>query len=222
MKFFLVSLLMLSLIPGIKASYPNNKQIHSFGKSDSRKVYLTFDDGYSYKNTNEIVNILIEEKVPAAFFLTGDFINDAASLVRKMKENGFIIGNHTWSHKSIKTMKIDKLKDEVDCFEKRYMEITGEYPLKVFRPPMGEYSDKTISYLTQRGYHIFFWSNTYADYSKKDMGSEYAKKMILSNLRGGDIILLHTMSKSNINALRDIIHEVQNRGFTFSELSDFL
>lgn len=78
-----------------------NKQIldkyegFSIGNKDSKKVYLTFDEGYEAGYTEKILAVLKENDVKATFFITAHYVNTQPELVQKMIDDGHIIGNHT-------------------------------------------------------------------------------------------------------------------------------
>ncbi len=66
----------------------------AMGNKESKKVYLTFDEGYEAGNTEKILETLKKNNVPAAFFITAHYVNTSPELVQKMIEGGHIIGNH--------------------------------------------------------------------------------------------------------------------------------
>ncbi len=78
-----------------------NKQIldkyegYSIGNKDSKKVYLTFDEGYEAGYTEKILEVLKQNDVKATFFITAHYVNTQPELVQKMIDDGHIIGNHT-------------------------------------------------------------------------------------------------------------------------------
>lgn len=78
-----------------------NKQIldkyegYSIGNKDSKKVYLTFDEGYEAGYTEKILEVLKQNDVKATFFITAHYVNTQPELVQKMINDGHIIGNHT-------------------------------------------------------------------------------------------------------------------------------
>ncbi|MDF2686733.1 MAG: polysaccharide deacetylase, partial [Clostridia bacterium] len=84
-------------------------------KEKEKIIYLTFDAGYENGNTEKILNILKEEEVPAAFFLVGHYFNTNPELVKRMTEDGHIVGNHTSSHPDMsKISDIESLKAELE------------------------------------------------------------------------------------------------------------
>lgn len=204
-----------------------NKQIldkyegYSIGNKDSKKVYLTFDEGYEAGYTEKILEVLKQNDVKATFFITAHYVNTQPELVQKMIDDGHIIGNHTVNHKSMPDLDVDTIKKEVmnlhtSIFEKY------NYEMKYLRPPMGEYSEKTVAYTKNLGYTTVMWSFAYDDWDEQKQGREdYAKQKILDNVHNGAIILLHGNSKDNTNVLDYCIKEIKKMGYEFKSLDEF-
>lgn len=204
-----------------------NKQIldkyegYSIGNKDSKKVYLTFDEGYEAGYTEKILAVLKQNEVKATFFITAHYVNTQPELVKKMIDDGHIIGNHTVNHKSMPDLDVDTIKKEVmnlhtSIFEKY------NYEMKYLRPPMGEYSEKTVAYTKSLGYTTVMWSFAYDDWDEQKQGREdYAKQKILDNVHNGAIILLHGNSKDNTNVLDYCIKEIKKMGYEFKGLDEF-
>ena len=74
------------------------------GDTQEKVLYLTFDAGYENGHTADILDVLAKHKVPAAFFLTGHYVDKNADLVRRMVEEGHIVGNHTMHHPDMSKM----------------------------------------------------------------------------------------------------------------------
>ena len=82
------------------------------GNADEKYVYLTFDEGYEAGYTEKILDVLKENDVKAAFFITGHYLNTASDLVKRMIDQGHIVGNHTVNHKSMPDIDDNKIKEE--------------------------------------------------------------------------------------------------------------
>ena len=96
------------------------------------------------------------------------------------------------------------------------------YEMKYIRPPKGEYSERTVAYTNTLGYKTVMWSFAYDDWDKNKQGrEEYGKKMVLSNIHPGAVILLHATSKDNSNILDDCIKEIKQMGYEFRSLDQF-
>ena len=191
------------------------------GNAEIPYVYLTFDNGYEAGYTEKILNVLKENEVPAAFFLTGHYINTEPELVQRMIDEGHIVGNHTVNHKSMPDITNEQIQTEVMDLHKAVYEKFG-YEMKYIRPPKGEYSERTIAYTNTLGYKTVMWSFAYDDWDENRQGrEEYGKKKILDNIHNGAVILLHGTSKDNSNILDECIKEIKNMGYEFKSLEEF-
>ena len=115
----------------------------------------------------------------------------------------------------------EKINSEIMDLHKAIYEKFG-YEMKYIRPPMGEFSERTLSITNSLGYKTVMWSFAYEDWNEdKQPEEETAKQKILNNLHNGAIILLHGNSKTNTNILGDIIKEAKNMGYEFKSLDDF-
>ena len=131
------------------------------------------------------------------------------------------LGNHTVNHKSMPDLTDEKINSEIMDLHKAIYEKFG-YEMKYIRPPMGEFSERTLSITNSLGYKTVMWSFAYEDWNEdKQPEEETAKQKILNNLHNGAIILLHGNSKTNTNILGDIIKEAKNMGYEFKSLDDF-
>lgn len=193
----------------------------SMGNKDSKKVYLTFDEGYEAGYTEKLLEVLKQNEVKATFFITAHYVNTQSELVEKMIEEGHIIGNHTVNHKSMPSLTEEQIKNEVMNLHTAIYE-KFDYEMKYIRPPKGEYSEKSVAYCNTLGYTTVMWSFAYDDWDENKQGrEEYAKKKILDNIHNGAIILLHGNSKDNANILDSCIKEIKSRGYQFASLDEF-
>ena len=83
----------------------------AMGNKDSKKVYLTFDNGYEAGYTEKILEVLKQNNVKATFFITAHYVNTAPELVQKMIDEGHTVGNHTVNHKSMPTLTNEQIKE---------------------------------------------------------------------------------------------------------------
>ena len=190
-----------------------------FIKDNTKKIYLTFDEGYENGYTSSILDVLKDEKVTAVFFVTHDYVKRNHDLVQRMIDEGHVIGNHSYTHPSMPTLSISKASSEIMDMH-NYMKENFNYTMTLFRPPMGEFSERTLA-LTQRlGYKSVFWSFAYADWdTSKQRGPDKAYTKVVSGLHNGAVYLLHAVSKDNAEILRSFIEEAEKEGYEFEKLS---
>ena len=191
------------------------------GNKDKKILYLTFDEGYEAGYTSKILEILKENDVKAAFFITAHYLNTQDDLVKQMLEEGHIVGNHTVNHKSMPNLSEEEIRKEVMDLHTVIYEKFG-YEMKYIRPPKGEISEKSIKYTNKLGYKTVMWSFAYEDWNEDNQPKEEkAKEKIISNFHNGEIILLHGNSKTNTMILDSIIKEAKNMGYEFKSLDEF-
>lgn len=191
------------------------------GDESSKIIYLTFDEGYENGYTGEILDILKANNVKSAFFVTKPYIKSSQELVKRMVTEGHIVGNHTDKHPSMPDVSdervIKEIKDTADYFK----EITGEDMPRFIRPPMGEWSERTLYISKAMGYKTILWSVAHKDWDTKNQpGKDKAYNYIDTYYHNGAIILLHAVSKSNTEALDSIIKNLQSKGYRFAELTE--
>ncbi len=192
------------------------------GNASQKRLYLTFDAGYENGCTAQILDILRQHQVPAAFFLVGSYMQKNADLVRQMAEDGHIVGNHTMHHPDMS--KIDnsgKFYQELQAVEDIYREITGKELPKFYRPPQGIYSQENLQMAKDRGYKTVFWSLAYADWDNNNQPSrDYALGKLIPRTHNGAVILLHSTSKTNAALLDELLTRWKNMGYTFGTLDE--
>ena len=192
----------------------------AMGNGEEKNVYLTFDLGYEAGYTEDILNTLKENDVPAAFFVTAHYVNTHPELIRRMIEEGHDVGNHTVNHKSLPEITDSEVKKEIMDLHTSIYEQFG-YEMKYIRPPKGEYSERVLQLCQKMNYIPVMWSFAYDDWEESKQGrEEYGKKKILDNLHPGEVMLLHGTSKDNAIILNDIIREIKKEGYEFKKLED--
>ncbi len=191
------------------------------GNPNEKNIYLTFDNGYEAGYTSQILDVLKENDVKATFFITAHYLNTANDLVKRMIEEGHIVGNHTVNHKFLPNITDEQIKDEVMKLHNSIYD-QFEYEMKFFRPPKGEFSQRVLNVTNSLGYTTVMWSSAYDDWDKeKQNREEYGKKRILQNLHNGCVLLLHGTSKDNANILNDVIKEIKSMGYEFKNIDEF-
>ncbi|MGB9808710.1 MAG: delta-lactam-biosynthetic de-N-acetylase [Caldanaerobacter sp.] len=189
------------------------------GDTTKKVVYLTFDEGYEAGYTPKILDVLKENQVKAAFFVTGPYVKGQQDLVKRMLAEGHIVGNHTVNHPSLPSLPDEKVKEEIIGLEKMFEDLTGQ-KMKYFRPPRGEYSERTLYITKSLGYRTVFWSLAMADWQPLPGGPEESYNTVMKRLHPGAVILLHAVSKDNALALDRIIKSIKEEGYEFKTLDD--
>jgi peptidoglycan-N-acetylmuramic acid deacetylase len=188
---------------------------------DPKLVYLTFDEGYENGNTPKILDALAREGVHATFFVTGDFCREAPKLCKRMLAEGHVVGSHSDKHPSMPSLTSDsaRFKAQFTRADSAFKKATGKHLSPLFRPPMGDYSAKSLAMTDALGYTTVFWSFAHVDY---DEGAQPPVDTTISRvLRGshpGAIYLLHAISRSDTAALPKIVDGLRKQGYEFGTL----
>ena len=190
------------------------------GDTSQKVLYLTFDAGYENGYTPQILDTLKNHQVPAAFFLVGNYLEKEPDLVRRMVEEGHIVGNHTMHHPDM-----SKLRDpnafarELSQLETLFQSVTGRQMPKYYRPPQGIYSQENLEMAKQLGYQTVFWSLAYADWDNRSQpDAQYAFDKLLPRIHNGAVILLHATSKTNAQILDRLLTQLKADGYTFASI----
>lgn len=193
------------------------------GNTAKKNIYLTFDNGYEAGYTPKILDTLKKEKVPATFFVTGHYITDQPALVKRMVEEGHIIGNHSWGHPDLSKVSDEKYEQELLKLKQAYTKLTGKKKMIYLRPPRGTFSERSLRLADEAGYVSVFWSAAYKDWVRDEQhGADYAYQHIMNRIHPGAIVLLHTVSSDNSEALPRVIHDLKKQGYSFHSLDELM
>ena len=190
------------------------------GDTTQKVLYLTFDAGYENGCTAKILDTLKKHDVKAAFFLVGNFIEKNADLVRRMGEEGHIVGNHTMHHYDMSKLS-DKaaFAKELQDLEALYKEVTGQEMPRFYRPPQGIYSEENLKMAQELGYKTVFWSLAYVDWNNDAQPTkEQAFAKLLPRTHDGAVVLLHSTSKTNAEILDELLAKWKEMGYAFESL----
>ena len=191
-------------------------------QTEEKHIYLTFDVGYENGNTASILDTLKKHNVSATFFVVGTYIESDPELVKRMAEEGHIVGNHTWHHPDMSQIAtLDTFKKELVDVEDAYREVTGEGMTKFYRPPQGKYSESNLQMAQELGYKTFFWSLAYVDwYDDNQPTKEEAFDKLLGRIHPGAIVLLHSTSDTNSLIMDELIQKWEEMGYTIRPLTE--
>lgn len=190
------------------------------GNTEEKVLYLTFDAGYENGCTGKILDVLQKHQVPAAFFLVGNYLEKNPDLVRRMVEEGHIVGNHTMHHPDMSKLS-DKaaFSKELSDLETLFTEVTGKELPKYYRPPQGVYSEENLKMAKELGYKTVFWSLAYADWNNDAQPTkEQAFSKLLPRVHNGAVVLLHSTSATNAEILDELLTKWKDMGYHFESI----
>ena len=131
------------------------------------------------------------------------------------------MGNHTITHPSMPTKSYEEIIEELEGCANYMAETTGYNMDPYLRPPMGEYSERTLKLTKDLGYKTIFWSITYLDFDVNNQpGVDYVINHFEKYHHNGAIILMHNVSSSNADALTTVLVNMKNKGYRFASLNE--
>ena len=190
------------------------------GDTSRKVIYLTFDAGYENGHTEQILDTLKRHDVKAAFFLVGNYIEKNADLVRRMVEDGHIVGNHTMHHPDMsKISDPEAFRKELSDLETLFLQTTGKEMPKFYRPPQGIYSQEKLKMAKDLGYKTVFWSLAYADWNNDAQPSrDQAFEKLIPRIHNGAVVLLHSTSATNAGILDELLTKWEELGYEFDTI----
>ena len=191
-------------------------------ETDDKLVALTFDDGPDPAGTQQVLDLLEAEGVPATFFLVGRDLEKHPGLGRRIAEAGHEIGNHTHTHQRMIGVLPGTVAKEVEDTDARIRGTGYAGPIH-FRPPNGKKLFALPYYLEQHGRTTVMW-DVEPDSTGTPTAQEIARET-LARTKPGSIILLHPMYAGRTEtrqALKPVITGLKERGYRFLTVSALL
>ncbi|MEW5900107.1 MAG: polysaccharide deacetylase family protein [Acidobacteriota bacterium] len=195
-------------------------------KTDEPNIALTFDDGPQPLYTPALLEVLDRGGVPATFFLVGKNVEMHPELARRIVRAGHEVGNHSYSHSFLLLSSEDKIRREILRTDELLRSIDGAAP-RFFRPPAGLFSNRMLDIAEDLGYRAVV-----GDVYPRDPhypGRRKIVRRVLERVAAGSIIILHDgggtrrLDRSQtLEAVREIIPRLREKGFRFMTLSDLL
>lgn len=184
--------------------------------TEAPKIAITFDDGPNAQCTPVLLDGLKERNVKATFFLIGENAEQNRDLVKRMSEEGHLIGNHTYHHVEITRVSDEEAKREIEMTNDLIFEITGKYP-EYMRPPFGLWQRKLESEI-----QVFptMWTIDPLDWTTGNV-DEIVNKVV-TEAEENDIILLHDCYMSSVKAALKIIDILQDEGYEFVTVDELI
>src|SRR5258705_3043720 len=188
--------------------------------TDQKEIAISFDDGPATNYTTEILQLLKQDNIKATFFCIGNRIAGNETILKQIKEEGHVIGNHSYSHHFWFDMfSSKKMLDDLKMMDHEMERVTGMRP-KLFRPPYGVTNPNLKKAIIKGGYTPVGWSVRSMDTVIKDEKKLLGK--IIASLKPGAIFLFHDTQKTTLNVLPEFIQEVKNSGYDIVPLDKLL
>jgi peptidoglycan-N-acetylglucosamine deacetylase len=223
----------ISIVLAILWYFLENPKNQTFGNTvtgvtiGQKVVALTFDDGPNPPYTNEIVDYLHEQHVPATFFVVGRAVAQYPDVVRREVKYGDALGNHSWDHAHLVLERSRHIEREISATDDVIFRETGVHT-RLFRPPFGVRDYAVINTARRMGYQIIMWSAPLP----KDWESPppaIIRDRVLRYVKDGDIIVLHDGNRgkagnreNTVEATKLIVEALRERGYRFVTVPELL
>lgn len=185
-------------------------------ESPGKVVALTFDDGPHETYTALLLDGLKERGVKATFFLMGQSIEGKEELVRRMQQEGHLIGNHSYQHIQLTKAGEGTVCEAVERTEEIIEGITGERP-RYLRPPYGDWNENLECQLDMT---TVFWSIDSLDWKLKN--TEKIVENVEKKVRDGDIILMHDIFSTSVEAALELVDRLEKKGYQFVTVEELI
>ena len=195
------------------------------GNRDAEKcIALTFDDGPHIKYTDEILDILEQYGAKATFFVIGQNAEKYPDIIQREFAEGHEIGNHTYSHPSMKKITVEKIMEEISKTQDIIFDITGEKP-RLFRSPGGYFNNDIIHTIEDLDCLPILWSwrQDTRDWTMPSVDS--IVNTVMKNLQDGDIVLFHDFNREGSptpKALKILLPKLKEMGYRFVTVSELI
>ena len=188
------------------------------GMSGEKVVAITFDDGPDAVQTPKVLDVLQEYGAPACFFCIGNKIGGNEDLLRRMRSEGHLVGNHSFSHSNwFPLYSVRHMMDDLKACEHKLEEVLSQKVLW-FRPPFGVTNPTVARAVHKLGYHIIGWNIRSLD---TNGGSpESVLRRIRKKLVPGSVILLHDRMPLSELVVRQLLELLQSEGYKVVRLDE--
>lgn len=189
---------------------------NQINKDDPPMVALTFDDGPHSIYTKELLDGLAERNVKATFFLIGCNVEGKEDLIQRMKDEGHLIGSHTCSHVKLTDLSEDAALAEIARCNEIIESITND-SVTYIRPPYGAW---TSSWSDELNMQVVLWNVDPEDW--KCQNTDAIVNHIVSHISDGDIILLHDIYETSVEAALQVVDLLLEKGYQFARIDELL
>ena len=215
-----IALPVSSFFEVIQSSYLLDKDAELYKayyeKKNRKVVALTFDDGPNPATTNQALDTLSKYGIKATFFVLGKNVSGNEEILKRMKADGHVIGNHSWSHPILSQLSLDEAKKQITDTEDVLTKVLGSSS-KLMRPPYGAITDDIRNSLDLS---FIMWDVDSLDWKNKNEASILTE--IQREVKNGSIILMHDIHAETVHALPKVIDYLKGQGYDFVTVPDLL
>lgn len=184
--------------------------------AEVHKIAITFDDGPHPVYTPKLLDGLEKRGIVATFFVTGENAAQYPDIIRRMNEDGHLIGNHTYTHIQLTSANRDRFRAELVKTNETLKEITGK-DVTFVRPPYGSW-DK--SFETELNMFPVLWNIDPLDWCSNN--ADCVVRKVEKNVKESSIILLHDCYDTSVKAALRIVDDLTAQGYQFVTVDEIL
>ena len=189
-------------------------------ESEKKQIAISFDAAWGNDDTEQLINILAEYKVPATFFVVGAWVDKYPESVKQLSDAGHQVQNHSNTHPYMTQISKEQMLDELESCNKKIEAITGKCPT-LFRAPYGDYDNAVIETVEQINMFTIQWDTDSLDW-KDNATPESICNRVTSKVKNGSIVLFHNDADHTPAALPNILKCLKEEGYEFVFISDLI
>ena len=233
MKFFIISkrqimlaitmvLVLTAVTVGSTVTFAdNNRKLPIYCvETDKKQIAISFDAAWGNDDTEQLINILKEYKVPATFFVVGAWVDKYPESVKQLSDAGHRIENHSNTHPYMTQLSKTQMQNELTACNEKIEKITGRCPT-LFRPPYGDYDNVVVETTGGLKMYPIQWSVDSLDWRDNATPDSICKR-VTSKVKNGSIVLFHNDAEHTPEALPNILKCLLDEGYEFVFIEDLI
>jgi peptidoglycan/xylan/chitin deacetylase (PgdA/CDA1 family) len=193
----------------------------------SKQLALTYDDGPNDPYTQRLLDVLARHDVHATFFLIGRYVQERPEIVRELIKAGHVVGNHTFTHPLLIFKGAREIRSQLENCNRALTDAVGEHS-NLFRPPFGGRRPAVLRIARHIGLEPIMWNVTGYDWNAPS--AEHIERKVTSQVRGGDVVLLHDGGHRDFGADRSytitatdrLISRYKSEGYEFVTIPEMM
>lgn len=186
---------------------------------DQKLVSISFDAAWGNEDTQQLIDILSQYKVPATFFVVGERVDKYPESVKALHDAGHEVMNHSNTHAHYPQLSADQVVADLNACNDKIEAVTGVRPTLV-RLPYGDYDDSSVNAVRSIGMEPIQWDVDSLDW--KDLAAGEITQRVTSKVQPGSIVLFHNAALHTPEALPAIIQTLLQEGYTFVPISQII
>lgn len=190
------------------------------GDTTKKQVIFTFDGGSGSQSAIAILDALKKHNIKGSFFLTGEFIEHNQDLVKRIVSENHEIFNHTYDHPRLTQLPDGRIAQELQMMDSTLVKISNISTKPYFRAPYGDRDSRVLDTAAKVGYRSVYWTTDAMDWEESvGITADEVKDRILSNIKPGEIYLMHLGDNITGKILDDVFTKIEAQGYKIVSLT---